>query len=447
MRVSRRQQFGTLCENLFRRLRETERLVCTFSGEESVFCRLNRGLVRQVGNVLQGELGIALIDGQRLVRISTQVSGDHEEDVRRGAEALAQARETLRWVAEDPYLNYNTGTSSLGERGTRQSGGEVSWEDMVHELLRAGAGCDLVGFVAVGRVDRGVCSSTGVDHWFEQESFNVDWSLYLRGDRAVKSRYAGKVFRADELDGIMQRARADLKIMERSPRTLVPGGYDVFLAPQAVSEIFNLLNWGAFGAKSQQTKQSPLMRLVQGEAVLSQSVDLAENTADGVAPGFDDWGFSKPGRTDIVRGGRFVGSMVSARSAKEFGLACNGAGAGEGLESLDLAAGNLEEADVLRRLGRGLWINNLWYLNYSDRNDCRMTGMTRFAAFWVDGGEIVEPVAVMRFDESFYRLLGSQLDGLTRERRTILSADTYGARSCESMTVPGALVRDFRLTL
>lgn len=40
----------------------------------------------------------------------------------------------------------------------------------------------------------------------------------------------------------------------------------------------------------------------------------------------------------------------------------------------------------------------LWYLNFSDRPGGRITGMTRFASFWVEDGRIVAPLNVMRFD-------------------------------------------------
>ena len=73
--------------------------------------------------------------------------------------------------------------------------------------------------------------------------------------------------------------------------------------------------------------------------------------------------------------------------------------------------------------------------------------MTRFATFWVEGGEIVAPLNVMRFDETAYRLLGDQLLGLTAERELILDAGSYSKRSSGSGHMPGALVEDFTFTL
>jgi predicted Zn-dependent protease len=73
--------------------------------------------------------------------------------------------------------------------------------------------------------------------------------------------------------------------------------------------------------------------------------------------------------------------------------------------------------------------------------------MTRFASFWVEDGRIRAPLEVMRFDDSAYRVLGENLEALTRERDLVPDADTYGERSTVSMRTPGALVRDFALTL
>jgi predicted Zn-dependent protease len=76
-----------------------------------------------------------------------------------------------------------------------------------------------------------------------------------------------------------------------------------------------------------------------------------------------------------------------------------------------------------------------------------MTGMTRFACFWVEEGEIQAPIDVMRFDDNVYNLLGTNLLDLTAERDLILDASTYGQRSNSSMELPGVLVSALQLTL
>jgi predicted Zn-dependent protease len=102
---------------------------------------------------------------------------------------------------------------------------------------------------------------------------------------------------------------------------------------------------------------------------------------------------------------------------------------------------------VLAALDTGLYVSNLWYLNYSDRQACRMTGMTRFACFWVEGGRLVAPLGVMRFDDSFLRMFGEGLIALTEHAELIPESGTYQERQLSSITTPGALVEGWRLTL
>jgi predicted Zn-dependent protease len=136
---------------------------------------------------------------------------------------------------------------------------------------------------------------------------------------------------------------------------------------------------------------------------------------------------------------------VGARSAREYGATVNSGG--ESPSSLEMAAGGLAQDEVLERLDTGIYLNNLWYCNFSDRNACRITGMTRFACFWVEGGKIQAPLNVMRFDDSVYHLLGQALEDLTRERELIFDAGSYEERSTGSYLLPGALLDSLRLTL
>jgi predicted Zn-dependent protease len=175
-------------------------------------------------------------------------------------------------------------------------------------------------------------------------------------------------------------------------------------------------------------------------------VSLDEQVSGSLSPAFSEEGYPRRDLT-LVSAGSADDRLVDSRSAAEYGLQGNGAGWGEAPSALEMAAGSLEQADILQRLGTGLYISNLWYLNYSDMPAARMTGLTRFATFWVQDGQIVAPVSTMRFDDSVYSLLGSQLEALTTERELILSTSTYGERQTSSSLLPGALVKRLVLTL
>ena len=320
-------------------------------------------------------------------------------------------------------------------------------EQVIDEVLDTATGLDLVGIYAAGPICRGFANSFGQRNWHEVSSFSLQWSLYQRTDKAVKTAYSGFEWRGSEFAAKMAGARERLALLAAPSRSLAPGRYRAYLTPSAMEEIAGMLCWGGFSGRALATRQSCLFRLKDGDAALDPGVAFEENTADGIAPAFQDDGFTRPSSVPLVSDGRLVGSLVSPRTAREFALPANGANASEAPESLDMAPGELATADALAMLDTGLYVGNLWYLNFSDRPACRLTGMTRFASFWVEGGKIVAPVDVMRFDDSVFRLFGEQLVALTAERELVVSSDTYRARSVSSMRLPGAVVRDMAFTL
>ncbi len=180
---------------------------------------------------------------------------------------------------------------------------------------------------------------------------------------------------------------------------------------------------------------------------LDPRVTMFEDFAGGVAPGFQSEGFTRPPRIPLIEHGTLVGSLVSPRTAREFGIAANAANAWESPEALAMEGGALKETEALAALDTGLYVGNLWYMNYSDRAACRMTGMTRFATFWVEGGKIVAPINVMRFDDSLYRLFGAHLVDLSDEPELMLSSESYGSRQLTSVRLPGALISEMAFTL
>ena len=437
--------FHELADFAESRLRTPEVLLLTFAGEDSSFVRFNRSAVRQAGAVEQRELGLHLIAGRRRVGVDVTVSGDAGLDRERIRKAMADARERLEIVPEDPFLHYateNRSTESGHPNRLPEDEGQV-----VESILKAGEGRDLVGLYMAGGIHRGFANSLGQRNWFSTFTHHFDWSFYLDGDKAVKCAYAGFVWNPAEFDERVARAAGELEALRRPARTLSPGRYRVYLAPQALEEVIGLLRWGGFGLTAHRTRRTPLLRLINGDAALDPSVCLVEDAGAGLTANFDNAGFVKPDRITLIDRGRFGQPLVSARAAREYGAPANGAGGRESPDSLVMAGGSIARRDILAALGAGIFINNLWYLNYSDRDACRMTGMTRFAAFWVENGEMQAPVNVMRFDETLYRMLGENLVGLTREVELLPDAGSYGRRSSRGATLPGALVEDFSLTL
>ena len=437
-----RARLESLFEGLADDLRGGERLLVNYQGESSDFVRVGQCRIRQAGRVVQHYLDVELIEGGRHLSTRLPLTGTPAVDLERASRDLKRLRGELAHVPEDPYLNLPAAVSETCREsvGTVPDAGEA-----VSSLLSSAAGLDLAGHWASGVTDHGLADSLGSRHWHSSRSFNLDWSCYLRGDLAVKSAFAGAEWDADLLARKLAADRETLEVLKRPPVTLSPGQYRAYFTPSALGELLGMLDWGDWGARAQRTRQSALVQLVDGERVLDPRVSIQEDHPRGLVPGFTREGFPTRVPVSLIASGRCGGALVDARSGAEYGLAVN-AGA-EYPQALAMAAGELETPDVLRALDTGVYLSNLWYCNWSDRNHGRITGMTRFACLWVEGGVIKGPLKVMRFDDTLYRLLGGSLEAVSRDREMIMDAETYEARSSRSALLPGILVRDLRLTL
>jgi predicted Zn-dependent protease len=436
--------FYQLADELTTRLAAGEVFLSTFSGEDSEFVRLNRSAVRQAGSVRQRYMTLDLIRGQRHAKGTVGLSGDKELDRDRLFELLGDLRGKLANVPDDPYLLYSTEVRNTEQKGENRL---PDRDAALAAILKAGEGRDLVGIYAQGGIFAGFANSLGQRNWFSTYSHHLDWCFYHDKDKAVKCRYAGFEWDDEAFAKKVDSAVEQLAVLKQTPKTLSPGEYRVYLSPAALAEFVEMLCYGGFGMKAHRTKSTPLLKMVEEGAKLNPAVSFRENTLEGIDANFQSAGFVKPDAVTLMENGELRDLLVSPRSAKEYGEEPNGASSGESPDSLDMAAGNLAADEILEKLGTGLYVNDLWYLNYSDLPACRITGMTRFATFWVENGQIAAPVNVMRFDETAYRVLGENLIGLTNEREFLPSALTYGGRSTSSLRLPGALVDRFRFTL
>ncbi len=436
--------FNELVEWMVTKLVGDEVLLAGVEGEQSDFIRFNGGDVRQAGSVKQLSLNVDLLEGRCHTEGSTQLARDPGIDRARLESLLGTLREQRRLVPEDPFLAFNTEVTS-SETVSHSSLPEPG-EALAN--IRAGAGSnDLVGIYAAGVTFSGFANSLGQHNWHQAATFNLDWSFYLRADKAAKNLYAGFNWDDEVFASKLEWSRRQLTVLEREPIDLSPGLYRTYLAPAAMAELVELWGYSAFGERSHQTRQTPLLRMITEGATLSGEVRISEDTAHGVAPNFEGSGFVRPDEVVLIDGGEYANTLVSPRSAAEYGVATNGASAWESPDSVAMAGGSLPAANTVEQLGEGLYVGNLWYTNFSDRAACRTTGMTRFATFWVEGGEIVAPVNVMRFDDTAYNLLGRNLVGLTDQAEVILDSSSYEQRSTASLRLPGALVDDMAFTL
>jgi predicted Zn-dependent protease len=438
--------FYQLADRLIDSLHNGEYLMINLESERSQFTRFNNAKVRQSGVVADGNVTISLIYNQREAYAKFPFTGDREID---GAYAIANLdylRQEVAQIPENPYLVLpeNQGSSREAYQGNL-----LNPEDAIATILEPVKGVDFTGFYASGSIIRANANSAGQRHWFVTDSFFVDYSMFVQtdsGEKAVKGIYAGKEWESKAYNLQINRSQQQLVALQRPSKTVERGQYHTYFAPAAASELLGFLTCSA-GESSLQQSSSALLKLKNQERTLSPLLSLSENFTYGNVPRFNGLGEVAPEYLSIIEKGKLVNTLVSSRSAKEYGKEANGADGGESMRSPEVAAGNLAEPDILKRLDTGLYLSNLHYLNWSDRSGGRITGMTRYACFWVENGEFIAPIENLRFDASIYDFLGENLEAFTDFREFIPNTGTYEMRSLGGILVPGMLAKDFTFTL
>ncbi len=438
-----RRNFDMLEQWLHTQLATGEHFSLGYSAEDSQFIRFNHGQVRQASQVKQIEATLRLIHNERHASEILNLTGDVDTDRQRLDQALKQLRALLAVLPADPYLQLD---NQVFASDRLPEGSLPGADELIEQVGTLSAGLDMVGIYAGGPLYRGFASSWGGRGWHVAISASLDFSLFHANGEAVKITYAASEWDADALAAQFAQGREQLAHLGKPRKTLAPGQYRAYLAPAAVEEIIGMLQWGGFSANALATRHSPLQALQLKTASLSPLISMSEMASTGLEPLFNSEGSLRQDQV-LIEHGQLVGQMISSRSAQEYGLQANGADHREMPSSLVMAGGELPSAEVLKALGTGLYIGNLWYLNYSDVGLARMTGMTRFASFWVEDGQIVAPIDTMRFDDSLYAMFGDNLLALTREQSLRISTSTYSQRDAQTLLLPGALIDRFTLTL
>lgn len=434
--------FRDLSKNIFNGLRANEVLLINCDAEHSDFVRLNKNKIRQAGNVAQQYLQLVLIAENKQCGASLTLSGNLQEDLEQSRKLLKQLRAQLTYLPEDPHLHIAIEPHDTLHRGDNNL---PPVQETIQHVIDYAGDLDLVGAWASGAMMQGFANSFGQFNWHSIHNFNFDWSIFHDNDKAFKQNYAGFDWDEPSFQQKIDYARQTLGLLARPAKTIKPGRYRVFLAPEALQEIIGLLNQGGFGLKSHRTLQTPLLKMIKDGVPLNPAVNMTENHGEGLAPIFTKEGFIKPDSVTLIENGVYQQCLANARSAKEYQTDVN-CGI-EHPQTLQLAGGKLHQNKILQALDTGVFISNLWYGNYSDRNHCRMTGMTRFACLWVENGVPLAPLNAMRFDESLYHILGDRLIDLTEEHEKLFNSLSYQRRSENCAYLPGALVDGFTFTL
>lgn len=430
-------------EDLFSTLKSDEDVSLNLHSEESDFIRFNGSKVRQNTSVNQHDLQVVYKCNLRQYSCHISLSLDLAKDLQFAKEKIAEIRRELPKTDVNPKFSpiVNNGTSEVYKKSERPS-----TQELLQTIHSTFSDSDLAGFWCSGPIRQASVNSKGQFHFFENDSFFFDYSLY-NGPRAAKGFFSEPNWNEKSFVSQAQQTKNTLSLLSKPQVKVKPGAYRSYLAPMAVAEIMGMFYWRALSRSSYEQGYAPLKKLYLKEKMFSKQFTLIDNNLLGLDSHFNSIGEKVPDQITLIENGEMKNFMTSTATAKEYNLVSNQAEPFEGLRSPEIKPGSLEEKDILKTLDQGLYLSNLHYINWSDPQAARITGMTRFACFWVEKGEIVGPIQDLRFDDTLFNIWGDQLVGLTKNQQIFTSTSTYGRREKGGMKVPGALLNQFNFTL
>lgn len=326
-----------------------------------------------------------------------------------------------------------------------------SLEKTVREILdwserSRKSGMTLAGSIVLGEHELSVAGSRGLVRY---QPF-TSGGLRLVATRNGASGFAAQSFRdIAEMDAetLLESAWTTCR-MNRNPKAIPLGKYDVLLEPEAVAEILEWLGTIGFGAK-QLAERTSFLTGRMGEKLMSSKISIVDDGSDpaGLAVPFDLEGVPKQ-RVALIDQGRAAGVVYDSHYAKLAHRRSTGHALpydefeGPLPTNLALEAGSSSREQLFKKLDNGLWIRRFHYVNgLLDTHEALMTGLTRDGTFRIRNGKVAGAVKNLRFTQSMLEAF-SKVAALSKERRRVGDP----AQGFSSVVTPAVLIRDFTFT-
>ena len=414
--------------------------------ESSGFARFAASVVNQPTLVDDESVTLRVAREGRVGAVSTnRTDGEGlREAARRAAEAAANA------PRDDAFPGLPSAAPPPAVEGYDAETAELDAADQATLALDAidGAGdVDLYGYFTSGVTALGVASSTGLEAAQTMTDATV---LALAAGEGMSGYADATSWRAGDVDpAAVGREAAEKAERTRNAAELAPGTHRALLEPYAFAELLWYFAFTSLSGLALLEGRSYLSDRV-GERLFDPSLTVVDDALDsrGLPKAFDFEGVPKT-RVPLVTDGVATGVVWDRRTAARAGRESTGHALSPPSQRLGPIAFNLAVApgdasldELAERVGDGIYVTRLHYLNIVDARDGIFTGMTRDGTFRIEGGRVTEPLVNLRFTTSFPRLL-ERLPGIGREQKLVNQSDFYDERYPFAALVPAVATEAF----
>lgn len=255
------------------------------------------------------------------------------------------------------------------------------------------------------------------------DTCSYEFSMTMKeGERETKVSTAGKDFSKFSLQSQLDQLYSQFSSLDK-PNAMEPETISVILRPQAVANIMMYLRWlldrrmaddGITPLKGQIGKQFFGEKFNMSTVEKDDNMTIVPFSNDSVLKQID---WIKDGVLKAQPISRTYANMIDEKPSSMFNVLIEG--------------DTTSEEDMMKMAGRGLIINNFWYIRTNDMRTFDLTGMTRDGVLYFENGKVKHSVNNFRFNEKLHEI--------TR-RIMALGESTI---VFNSSVVPTMLIKDF----
>jgi len=261
-----------------------------------------------------------------------------------------------------------------------------------------------------------------------------------KSEVTVLEAYGGENFGTFDLEQFQKNLVTKVKAATEEIVDVETGEYEVILAPRCIGEYFLYLE-SSMTARSLDTKMS-FFEDKLGKKIFPENITL---TDDPQHPDLINFDYNSDGhiykKNHLIENGVFKNFMVDNYYGRKLKMKKNGADG----ECLIMETGDKTKEELIGSIKKGLYISSLHYMNFINRKETSVTGLTRDGTFLIENGEITKVVNNLRFTEKITDVVKGITD-IENQSYTIPYSSNYGEFGIYSGKMPHVKVKGFKIS-
>ncbi len=303
-------------------------------------------------------------------------------------------------------------------------------------------GFDIYGTFITVNSDGFLLQSNGLDKRIFVSPLMLDMKAVKRdGGVSVINSFGGTSLDRFDPAAFMAELARKMKWATLPVTDVDPGDYTVILAPHAVYSFLTALFSGAYGPALD--NGTSFFEGKEGKPVFPESVTVASRPDHSRLIPFPyngDGHIARP--LSFIDKGIFRDFVMNHYYAHKLNRPKNGS---VGVSALVMEPGNGSLEQMIGGVERGLYIGNLHYMNFINRKETSVTGLTRDGTFLIEKGKIVKVVNNLRYTVK----ISSVFEGIAaveNGQQVVPNSDNYFEFDISAGLVPHILTKGFKIS-